>query len=200
MNVLHIDSSIFGDMSVSRTLTAAIVGKLAQTGSISRVTYRDLAAAPVPHISAATFAAQMIPPNASADEADDLLLSRLLMTEFLEADVVVLGAPMYNFTIPTQLKAWIDRLVVANKTFRYTENGPEGLAQDKRAIIALARGGLYSTGPQTELDYQERYLRAILGFIGISSPEFIRAEGLGISPEHKENAIDGALDAINRIL
>jgi FMN-dependent NADH-azoreductase len=187
-------------MSVSRTLTAAIVGKLAQTGSISRVTYRDLAAAPVPHISAATFAAQMIPPNASADEADDLLLSRLLMTEFLEADVVVLGAPMYNFTIPTQLKAWIDRLVVANKTFRYTENGPEGLAQDKRAIIALARGGLYSTGPQTELDYQERYLRAILGFIGISSPEFIRAEGLGISPEHKENAIDGALDAINRIL
>src|SRR4029079_7569240 len=123
------------------------------------VTYRDLNSAPLPHLSA--------PPGASKDGARDSM-DRALVDEFLDADIVVIGAPMYNFTIPTQLKAWIDRIVVAGKTFRYRESGPEGMVGDKRVIVALARGGFYDDGsPAACLEFLESYLRGIFGFIGI---------------------------------
>jgi FMN-dependent NADH-azoreductase len=115
------------------------------------------------------------------------------MDEFLAADTVVIGAPMYNFTISTQLKAWIDRIAVRGKTFSYSENGPQGLAGGKRVIIAIARGNLYGPGaPAAAFDFQEPYLRAVFGFIGISDVEFIRAEGIAFSPEHRTAALASA--------
>jgi FMN-dependent NADH-azoreductase len=118
------------------------------------------------------------------------------MDEFLAADTVVIGAPMYNFTISTQLKAWIDRIAVRGKTFSYTENGPQGLAGGKRVIIAVARGNIYSPGaPAAAFDFQEPYLRAVFGFIGISDVEFVRAEGINFSPEHRTAALASAREA-----
>ncbi|HEX5951931.1 MAG TPA: NAD(P)H-dependent oxidoreductase, partial [Rhodanobacteraceae bacterium] len=115
-----------------------------------------------------------------------------ILDEFLAADVVVIGAPMYNFTIPTQLKAWIDRILTAGKTFRYTENGPEGLAGGKRVIVASARGGIYSEGPATAVDFQEAYLRHVFGFIGIDNVEFVRAEGLNLGADQRQAALTRA--------
>jgi FMN-dependent NADH-azoreductase len=177
MKILHIDSSITGDQSVSRQLTARIVNRLRRTSAAS-VRYRDLAQDPLPHL---TFA-----PEAQVAHSASL-------AEFLEADVIVIGAPMYNFAIPSQLKAWIDSINVAGKTFRYTEKGPVGLAGSKRAIVASSRGGVYSDGPMTELDHQEQYLRTVLGFIGITDVEFVRAEGVAMGADVRQSAIDRAL-------
>ena len=121
------------------------------------------------------------------------------MDEFLAADTVVIGAPMYNFTLPTQLKAWIDRILVAGKTFRYTENGPEGLATGKRVIVGLARGGFYNQGsPASALEHLETYLRGIFNFIGIE-PQFVAADGLSISHEQRRESIDLALGETVRL-
>ena len=170
MTVLHIDSSINGEASASRALTRSIVDRL----GTERIIYRDLAAEPLPHLT---------------ERGQDPELT----DEFLAADTVVIGAPMYNFTLPTQLKAWIDRIVVAGKTFRYTENGPEGLAGNKRVIVALARGGFYDQGsPAAGLEFLESYLRGIFGFIGIA-PEFVTADGLAIGPEQREASLTAAL-------
>jgi FMN-dependent NADH-azoreductase len=174
VTILHIDSSISGDASVSRTLTRSIVESLG-----GEVIYRDLAAEPLSHLT---------------ERGQD----PELLDEFLNADTVVIGAPMYNFTVPSQLKAWIDRILVAGKTFRYTADGPEGLATGKRVIIALARGGVYSEGPAAALEHVETYLRGVFNFIGIE-PEFVIAEGVNISPEHKENAIAAALGETVRL-
>jgi len=127
----------------------------------------------------------------------ELELSQHAIDEFLAADVLVIGAPMYNFSIPSQLKAWIDRVAVAGKTFRYTENGPEGLAKGKKAIVISARGGMYGAGaPAAALDFQENYLRGVLGFLGITDVEFVRAEGLSYGPAQREQAMTAALGAI----
>jgi len=174
VTTLHIDSSISGDASVSRTLTRSIVDSLGGAAA-----YRDLAAEPLPHLT---------------ERGQD----PELLEEFLDAERVVIGAPMYNFTVPSQLKAWIDRILVAGKTFRYTANGPEGLATGKRVIIALARGGIYSEGPAAAFEHVETYLRGVFNFIGIE-PEFVIAEGVNISPEHKENAIAAALGETVRL-
>lgn len=174
MTILHIDSSITGDNSASRAISGSIVERLRAADPGARVIYRDLVANPIPHLTLDAFAA-----NLDVDE-------------FLTADTLVIGAPMYNFTLPTQLKAWIDRIAIAGKTFRYTESGPEGLAGGKRVIIALARGGLYSEGsPAAAFEHLETYLRSIFNFVGID-PEFVVAEGLNLSPEHRETAIRDA--------
>ncbi len=135
-------------------------------------------------------------PGAAPETAalqQDVAAGQAVLAEFLAADTVVIGAPMYNFTIPSQLKAWIDRIAVAGKTFRYTAAGPEGLAGSKRVIIAISRGGLYGAGaPAQSLEHLETYLRGIFGFMGIV-PEFIIAEGLLLSPESREKSIQGAL-------
>ena len=122
-----------------------------------------------------------------------------VLDEFLAADTIVIGAPMYNFTLPTQLKAWLDRILVAGKTFRYTENGPEGLAGGKRVIVALARGGFYDAGsPASALEHLETYLRGVFNFIGIE-PEFVAADGLAIGPEQREQSISQALGQTLRL-
>jgi FMN-dependent NADH-azoreductase len=123
------------------------------------------------------------------------------MDEFLAAEVIVLGAPMYNFGIPSQLKAWIDHVAVAGKTFHYTAHGPEGLAGGKRVIVASSRGGFYGEGTAgAAMDFQENYLRAVFGFLGINDVEFVRAEGVAVSAEHKEQALAGAREAIGTLL
>ncbi|MBV8682307.1 MAG: NAD(P)H-dependent oxidoreductase [Caulobacteraceae bacterium] len=179
MKLLHIDSGITGGASVSRQVSAAVVDALKSANPTLEVTYRDLEAEPVPHLTGAGLG--------GLAESDPL-------AEFLAADVVVIGAPMYNFGIPSQLKAWFDRVLVAGKTFRYTENGPEGLAGGKRVIIASARGNIYANGaPNAGLDFHEPYLRTLFRFVGIPEIEVIRAEGVAFSPEHRANALKDAV-------
>ena len=181
MNLLHIDSSVLGDNSASRALSAAIVARLRAGHPALHVHYRDLAAQSLPHFT---------PMLAESDPC--ARRNAEVLDEFLAADVVVIGAPMYNFGIPTQLKAWIDRILTAGKTFRYTENGPEGLAGGKRVIIASARGGIYSDAAGQASDFQEAYLRRIFEFIGIDEPEFVRAEGLNLGAEQREAGLASA--------
>ncbi len=145
------------------------------------IVYRDLAADPLPHLTLDAFA------------------DTTALDEFLAADTIVVGAPMYNFSLPTQLKAWIDRILVAGKTFRYTANGPEGLAKGKRVIVALARGGFYNEGsPASALEHLETYLRGVFNFIGIE-PEFVAADGLNISSEQRQELIKSALGETVRL-
>lgn len=198
MKILHIDSSILGSFSVSRQLSADIVARLRQATPDLEVNYRDLAREPLPHLSGSHIAAQQPgSPPPSPDVKADLTLGGMLLDEFIAADIVVLGAPMYNFGISSQLKAWIDRVVIAGRTFRYSAKGPEGLAGGKRVIVASSRGGVFSEGaPAAPLEHQESYLRAIFGFIGIPDVEIVRAEGLAVGPELKAQAIKAAEDEI----
>ncbi|QWT21451.1 FMN-dependent NADH-azoreductase [Bacillus sp. NP157] len=189
MKLLHIDASALGAYSVSRGLTQAIVAEFVQHHPGTEVTYRDVHAAPLAHWA---MPAGENDPNAA--EADKV------MEEFLAAEVVVIGAPMYNFGISSSLKAWIDRIAVAGKTFSYTANGPQGLAGGKRVIIASSRGGVYSAGPAAGMDFQEPYLRAVLGFLGVTDIEVVRAEGVAMGDENKAKAIDGAVAGIGGLL
>jgi FMN-dependent NADH-azoreductase len=179
VTILHLDASINGENSASRAISANIVDQIRSAGD--DVAYRDLAGDPLPHLTLDAF----------ADTA--------VLDEFMAADAVVIGAPMYNFTLPTQLKAWIDRVVVAGTTFRYTENGPEGLAGGKRVIVALARGGFYdANSPAAALEHLETYLRGVFNFIGIE-PEFVAADGLAIGPEQRGESIRQALGQTVRL-
>ena len=189
MKLLHIDSSIQADRSVSRELSAAIVARLREHTPDAFVTYRDLAVTPVAHLTGATL-------GMAPGSEEDVAHGSELLEEFIAADTVVLGVPMYNFTVPSQLKAWIDRIVVANRTFRYVDMRPVGLAGGKRVIIGLSRGGFYGPGsPVAAADHQEPYLRAIFAFIGIDNLEFVRAEGIKISEEQRRAALQSALKA-----
>jgi FMN-dependent NADH-azoreductase len=196
MNLLHIDASILGNNSVSRKVSAAVAHRLGEAVPGLTVTYRDLAATPLPHLSGDNLAAvRGAVPESPALQAD-LLASQKVLEEFLAADIVVIGAPMYNFTIPSQLKTWIDRILVAGKTFRYSEQGPQGVAGDKRVIIAISRGGFYGPGtPAAAAEHLEIYLRTVFGFIGVTDLEFIAAEGVNIGPEQREKALSGAFQA-----
>ncbi|CAH2602202.1 FMN-dependent NADH:quinone oxidoreductase [Rhodovastum atsumiense] len=191
MNILHIDSSALGDASASRRLTAAIVATLRQSHLDATIAYRDLAAAPPAHLSGQVLQAMTSSDPAALTEAQqqERSLTDALLAEFLGADVVVIGAPMYNFSIPTQLKAWIDRIAQAGKTFRYTANGPVGLAGGKRVVIASSRGGIYAADTALQaLDHQETYLRTVFGFLGITDVTIIRAEGLALGEAPRASA------------
>lgn len=185
MKILHIDSSALGTASASRELTAAVVRQLRADSPHVEVSYRDLDAQPLPHFTGATLA--------KSDPAE-AALAKTVLDEFLAADVVVIGAPMYNFSLPSTLKAWIDRIAVAGVTFRYTANGPEGLAGGKRVVVASTRGGVY--GDASPADFQEAYLRQVFAFLGIPSIEILRAEGLSLSPENRRQGLAAAHAAI----
>jgi FMN-dependent NADH-azoreductase len=185
MNLLHIDSSILGEHSASRALGAAVVAARRAANPAITVTYRDLAATPLPHLSAGSLA-KADPVEAAAAEQ--------VIREFLDADIVVIGAPMYNFSIPSTLKAWIDRLAVAGRTFRYNEQGmAEGLAGGKQVVVASSRGGFHQA---SGTDFQEPYLRQVFGFMGIDDIGFVRAEGLAVSPEQRAASMQEALASI----
>ena len=181
MTILKLDSSITGDSSVSRILTERIVEQLRAADPGAAVIRRDLVADPLDHLTL------------------DALADTQVLDQFLGASTVVIGAPMYNFTLPSQLKAWLDRIVVAGKTFRYTDEGPEGLAGGKRVIIALSRGGFYDAGsPAAALEHLETYLSGVFGFIGIT-PEFVHADGISVGPEQREAGIASGLAEVERL-
>jgi FMN-dependent NADH-azoreductase len=185
MKVLHLDSSILGGASASRALTREIVERLRATHPEAEVTYLDLATEELPHFSQRSLG--------QADEPEAARNARAL-EQFLAADVLVIGAPIYNFSIPSQLKAWIDRITVAGRTFRYTAKGPEGLAGGKEVIVALARGG--ASRAEAEGEFGESYLKFLFGFLGITDVRFVRAEGLAISPQQREASLEAARAAI----
>ena len=193
MKLLHIDSSITGDQSVSRELTARAVAAWVASHPGTQVEYRDLATDVVPHLSADALGFRTGQAAATDAQRRENALSEALVSQFLTADVVVIGAPLYNFTIPTQLKAWIDRLAQAGRTFKYTDKGPVGLAGGKTVIVALSRGGVYSTSEGGRaMEHQETYLQTVLGFFGITDVRFVRAEGVAMGPEHKAKALASA--------
>ncbi|MCI1729844.1 MAG: NAD(P)H-dependent oxidoreductase [Chiayiivirga sp.] len=185
MKILQIDSSALGTQSATRELTQAIVQRWLDEVADIELVRRDLDAHPLPHLTGAVLG-KSDPADAAQGEA--------VMGEFLAADVIVLGAPMYNFGVPSTLKAWIDRIAVSGRTFRYTASGPEGLVHGKKVIVASARGSVY--GDSHPADFQEAYLRQVFGFLGIDDVEFIRAEGLGLSPQHRAAGLRAAHAAI----
>lgn len=185
MNVLHVDSSALGANSVSRQLGAEVIAALRAAHPDLLLRYRDLAAQPLPHWS----------PAPSANDADGPQGADVL-EEFLAAEVVVVGAPMYNFSIPSVLKAWIDRIAVAGKTFRYGPNGPEGLAGGRQVIVVSTRGGAYIDGAAAAMDHQESYLRTVFGFLGISEVRFVRAERLNMGDAARAEALATARSQI----
>jgi len=183
MKLLHIDAGITGNASVSRQLSAAVVQAVRDQHPDVQVARRDLDAEPIPHLDSGNIA------GLAADDGE-------ILREFLDADVVVIGAPMYNFGIPSQLKAWFDRILVAGKTFRYTATGPEGLVGGKKVIVASARGGFYAPGtPQAEIDFHEPHLRAMFRMIGVADVTILRAEGVAVSPDHRAAALEAAVKA-----
>jgi FMN-dependent NADH-azoreductase len=197
MKLLHIDSSVLGPNSVSRQLSAAIAERLTRATPGLQVTYRDLSSAPLSHLAGPHLAAAQGTVPSDAAIAQDLATGRAVLDEFLAADIVVLGAPMYNFTIPSQLKAWIDRIVVGGKTFKYGPQGAEGLAGDKRVIVAISRGGFYGPGtPTAALEHLESYLRGVFGFIGVTNLEIISADGVQTGPAQREKALADAMTAV----
>ncbi|MCP3656181.1 MAG: FMN-dependent NADH-azoreductase [Herbaspirillum sp.] len=193
MKLLHLDASILGEHSVSRQLSAQIVARLRVLHPALEVVYRDLAAVTPAHLSpqhlAAFNGAEVSDPALQAD----LALGQACLDELLQADLLVIGAPMYNFSLPSSLKAWIDRVAVAGTTFAYGEAGPEGLLKGRRAYIASVRGGQYAEGtPEAALDHQERYLQDLLGFLGIVDVTVIRAEGVAMGESEKAQALADA--------
>jgi len=200
MQLLHLDSSVLGTASVSRQLSAEIVARHQALHPDILVVTRDLAADPALHLSGAHMAAFQ---GATSDDTTitaDLIKGNAYMDELFASDILVIGAPMYNLSIPTPLKAWIDRIAVAGKTFRYTAAGPEGLLKNKRAFVASARGGVYSAGsPAAALEHQESYLIGLLAFLGVTDVKVVRAEGIAMGPDAKSAAVARALADIAAI-
>jgi FMN-dependent NADH-azoreductase len=200
MKLLHVDSSILGPNSVSRTLSAEVVEQQRRLHPGLEVVYRDLAAAPHLHFSPAHIAAAygVTPDAAVQTDLDD---GGAVIDELFAADIIVIGAPMYNFAVPTQLKAWIDRSLVAGRTFHYTPTGPEGLLpKGKTVIVVSSRGNFYGPGsPYAAFDHQETYLKQALSFIGLTDVTIVRAEGIAVSPESKEAALASARQSISAL-
>lgn len=194
MHLLHVDSSILGEGSVSRQLTAAIVAEQRRTHPTLIVDHMDLVADPLPHFVAADLA------GAAAGQPELAETAMGPLDRFLRADLVVIGAPFYNFSIPSQLKAWVDRILVAGRTFEYTEQGPRGLAGDKRVIVAVSRGGYYGPdSPFAANEHGQSFLAAALGFIGITDIKFVVAEGLKAGLKDPESIVGDALAEVKRL-
>ncbi|MEB0204283.1 FMN-dependent NADH-azoreductase [Pseudomonas sp. CCC3.1] len=199
MKLLHIDSSILGDNSASRQLSAEVVKAWQAADPSIEVSYRDLASEGIQHFSAATLVAAGTPAELrDAAQALEAQLSADTLAQFLAADALVIAAPMYNFTIPTQLKAWIDRIAVAGQTFRYTETGPVGLCGNKKVVVVSTSGGLHA-GQASGVAHED-YLKLLLGFLGITDIEFVRAEGLGYGEEVRSKALSDAHQQIKQDL
>ncbi len=193
MKLLHIDTSILGHNSVSRQLTTIIVERIRALQPTIELRYVDLGAEPLDHLSAAHLSASQGASSVSPAIERDLERGRQALEDFLAADIIVVGAPMYNFSVSSQLKTWIDRVCVSGKTFRYTESGPQGLATGKKVIVASSRGGVYAPhSPAAALDHQESYLSAVFAFLGITDVTFVRAEGVNIGPAQRQAALAAA--------
>ncbi|MEK1906770.1 MAG: FMN-dependent NADH-azoreductase [Pseudomonas sp.] len=198
MKLLHLDSSILGDASASRQLTRSLVQAWQAAEPAAQVSYRDLASDALGHLSAASLVAGGTPADLrDAAQKHEVELAEATLNEFLAADAIVIGAPMYNFSVPTQLKAWIDRIAVAGKTFAYDENGPKGLAGGKKVVIASTAGGIHAGQPSGQA--HEQYLVQVLNFLGITDIEIVRAEGLAYGDEPRANALKSAQAQIGEL-
>jgi FMN-dependent NADH-azoreductase len=203
MKLLHIDSSPLAGNSVSRQLTARIVAqwRAAHPGTV--IEHLDLVADAPSHLSAESLGFRLGPDAQGLSESQraENAVSEKLVSQFLASDVVVIGAPMYNFGIPSQLKAWIDRVAQAGRTFTYTDKGPQGLAGGKKVLIASSRGGVYSSNPALAgLDHQESYLKTVLGFFGITDIQVVRAEGVAMGDAARTQALADADLTIKALL
>jgi FMN-dependent NADH-azoreductase len=200
MKILHLDSSVTGAQSVSRPLSKATTEQLVKSNPGAEVTYRDLVGEPLSHYTAVlrVHGADFV---AVTDEQKlELKMGEEILAEFLASDVVVIAAPMYNFSIPSQLKAWVDLICVAGKTFSYGSEGPKGLCGGKKVVIVSTRGGQYGDGaPFAPYDFQEKYLKAVLGFIGITDVSVVRAEGLGRGGDVAKAAVESAYAEIAKL-
>ena len=194
MKLLHIDSSVLGDNSVSRQLTAQTVAQWKARHPDAEVSYLDVAAQAPSHLNADSLGFRL-PAGSALTEVQqrENAISEALVTQFLAADVIVVGAPLYNFSIPSQLKAWIDRICQVGRTFKYTDKGPQGLAGGKTVVVVSTRGGKYSTSDAgNAMEHQESYLKTVFGFLGITDVRIVRAEGLNMGPEAKAEALGAA--------
>jgi FMN-dependent NADH-azoreductase len=198
MKLLHVDSSVLGGHSVSRQLTAEVVADWRKLHPHTTVDYLDLAVDTPNHFTADALGIKLgLQAEPTAAQRHENEVSERLVSQFLAADVIVLGAPLYNFTVPTQLKAWIDRLAQAGRTFKYTDKGPVGLATGKTVIVVSSRGGMYSTSEGGQaMEHQESYLKVIFGFFGITDVRIVRAEGLAMGDAAKAAALAAARVAI----
>lgn len=200
MKLLHIDSSITGSDSVTRRLSRDIVAQQRAARPDLQVEYLDLVAQGPRPLSPNALGFRIPASDDTLTEIQRLEndISEALVSQLIEADIVVIGAPMYNFTIPAQLKSWLDRVAQAGRTFKYTESGSVGLLGDKTVILALSRGGIYSTNPGME--HQESYLKSIFGFMGVSDIRVVRAEGMNMGPEHRERGLAQAQEDIEALM
>lgn len=199
--LLHINSSVRSEGSVSRKLTAEFIAKWKAAHPADRIVERDLAANPVPHLTEQMMGAFFTPTEQrTAEQARVIALSDELVQELQAADVILIGAPMYNFSVSSTLKAWIDHVARAGLTFKYTETGPVGLVQGKKVYVFTSRGGVYSEGPAKSLDFHETYLRGVLGFIGMTDVVFVHTEGLAMGDDAATRAIEQSRDAIEELV
>jgi FMN-dependent NADH-azoreductase len=197
---LIVDSAATGEASVSRKLTDAFAQRLKERDPSARITRRDVGREPVPHLTEETVGVIRGTPAETEAGLRALALSNQLIAEIREADLIVIGAPMYNFGMPSTLKAWFDHVLRAGVTFRYTSEGPEGLVKGKRAIVVESRAGFYSEGPGSAMDHQEPHIRTLLGFMGVTDVTFVRAEKLAFGPEAATAAIDEAIGRLGEIV
>jgi FMN-dependent NADH-azoreductase len=202
MKLLHIDSSPLDGRSASRRLTRQTVDAYLAADPSIEVEHLDLVRDAPSHLDGDSLGARLGADAAEPTEAQrrEHAHTERLLAQFLAADVVVLGAPMYNFSVPSQLKAWIDRIAQAGRTFRYTANGPEGLAGGKTVVVVSTRGGLYAGLPAEAMDHQESYLRSVFGFLGIGDVRFVRAEGLNLGDARRSQALAEAGDGIRALV
>jgi len=197
--VLVLNSSLSGEASVSRLLVAETLALLVARDPGAKVVTRDLAQTEIPHLNPLAVAGVRATATTVAEtRARDL--SDELIGELRAADTIIIGAPMYNFSIPTTLRTWFDHVLRAGETFSYSEAGPKGLLEGKRVIVVESRGGLYSEGPAQAIDFQEPYLRQLLGFIGLTDVTFVHAEKIGFGPDAREAAITAAKTELAEIL
>lgn len=200
MNILHLDSSVTGQASVSRQLTEAAAAKVKSLNPGATYVYRDLVKDTLRHYTAVSRIHGADNPQLNDEQKAELATGEKILQEFLGADTVVIGAPMYNFSVPSQLKAWIDLICVAGKTFQYGANGPEGLCGGKKVLILSSRGGLYGPGsPFEPFDHQEKYLRDVFTFLGVKDVTVITAEGVAYGPEKAKEALKTAKGKIEQL-
>lgn len=200
--ILHIDSSAFGDRSVTKKLSQTLVSQFTSKHPDTRVIYHDLSVEAIPHLDGATLGAFFTPDaNRTPEQQQLVALSDKLTDEVLGSDIIVIAAPMWNFSVPSSLKAWIDHISRAGKTFKYTENGPQGLvSSDKKVIIVSSSGGIYSQGPGKAVDFQVPYLTAFFAFLGLTDVSVVRAEGTAMGPETLNTALQNAGVEIEKIV
>lgn len=195
--VLLVRSSIFGEKSKSLNLAREFLGRFPHGSLVERV----LTADSMPHLTAETYVAMGTPEaELTGKQRAQLVLSDALIAEIESADTIVLAVPLYNFSIPSTLKAWIDHIARRGRTFSYTAAGPQGLLKGKKVFVLTSRGGVYSEGPAQAFDFQAPYLRAVLGLVGLTDVAFVHFEGIGISPEAAKKGFDRALLAIDEIV